>query len=113
MTPPLLQRGDGSFTGMSRSGRAYGPILRVATVAAYVQQHGGGDFTSPRDSAGPNWPSVSLLPCPVGTRRCGGGCPPGGCAAAALRLQWLGVLLSWRPVGYRLWRWRLFPPAWL
>ena len=69
MTLPLLQRGGGSFARLSSSGRAYGPIKRVAAVVAYVQQYGGGDFTRPRGSAGPSRPGVSLLPCPVGTRK--------------------------------------------
>ena len=47
MTLPLLQRDGGSFAGISGSGRACGPIKRVAAVAAYMQQHGGGDFMSP------------------------------------------------------------------
>ena len=97
-TPPLLQRGGGSFV-------SYGVKQEGSGSVAYVPQRGGRDFTGP-PKARPGLPGL-VCPCyhvrsaPVGG---GGGRPPGGRAAAALRLQWPGVLLSRRPVGYRLWR---------
>lgn len=110
----LLQHGGGNFTDPSGPAGPMAPSKRAGAVATYVQQRGGGDFTGLSGAR----PGLLGLVCPCCRVRSalavgGGGSPPGGCSAAALRLQWPGMFSQLRSVGYRLRRWRLFPPAWL